>query len=91
MSSQYNQSRDLLLNKPDTLVQAETCGQRTFRRLRNTKDVAKVIPVWHPLKIGGVCEKISPHSVKLMNHGPHTPLTNPGYSRQNTDGNVFNY
>lgn len=41
--------------------------------------------------IGGVREKVSPYSVKLINVGQHTPLTNPGYCRQTSDGNVFNY
>lgn len=91
LSSQYNHSNDLFGDKNLTVLQDETCDKRTFRRLRNTKDVEKIIPLWHPLKIGGIPEKNSPHSVKLMNHGPHTPLTNPGYSRQNFDGNVFNY
>uniref|UniRef100_A0A336LSQ2 CSON015192 protein n=1 Tax=Culicoides sonorensis TaxID=179676 RepID=A0A336LSQ2_CULSO len=91
LTSQYNHSNDLFYDKNSTVLQDETCGKRTFRRLKNTKDVEKIIPVWHPLKIGGISEKNSPHSVKLMNHGPHTPLTNPGYSRQNFDGNVFNY
>lgn len=91
LTSCYNQSWDFLGNKNDTVVQGETKGCKTFRRLKNTKDVEKIIPVWHPLKIGGVSQKISPHSIKLMNSGPHTPLTNPGYSRQTTDGNIFNY
>ncbi|XP_063702751.1 cilia- and flagella-associated protein 276 [Culicoides brevitarsis] len=91
LSSQYNHSDDLFGGKNLTVLQDETCDKRTFRRLRNTKDVEKIIPLWHPLKIGGISEKQSPHSVKLMNHGPHTPLTNPGYSRQNFDGNFFNY
>lgn len=43
------------------------------------------------LLIGGVRGRVSPHSVKLINVGQHTPLTNPGYSRQTSDGNVFNY
>lgn len=91
MSSVYNQSWDLFGDKNDAVVQNDTLGHATFRRLRNTRDVEKIIPVWHPLKIGGVSQKMSPHSVKLMNNGPHTPLTNPGYSRQTIDGNIFHY
>lgn len=91
LTANYNHSGDLFHGKNCTVMQGETLGCKTFRRLRNTKDVEKIIPVWHPLKIGGVSQKISPHSVKLMNNGPHTPLTNPGYSRQTTDGNIFNY
>lgn len=45
----------------------------------------------HPLIIGGIAERNSPHSVKLINSGPHTHLTNPGYSRQDSDGNYFRY
>lgn len=72
-------------------MQDESIGNQTFRRLRNTKDIKKIIPVWHPLRIGGITQKISPHSVKLMNNGHHTPLTNPGYSRKDKYGSFFNY
>lgn len=45
----------------------------------------------HPVRIGGLVARNSPHSVKLINSAPHTHLTNPGYSRQTLDGNVFRY
>lgn len=40
---------------------------------------------------GGVDERLSIHSVKLMNTGPHSQITNHGFSRQLGDGNFFNY
>lgn len=40
---------------------------------------------------GGITERKSPHSVKLICIGHHTHTTNPGYSRQPLDGNIFNY
>lgn len=40
---------------------------------------------------GGISERKSPHSVKLICSGHHTPITNPGYSRQSLDGNIFKY
>lgn len=93
LAAQYNHSDDLFLGKNDVVLQEETLGRSTFRRLRNTRDLSpeKIIPLKHPLLIGGLKEKASPNSVKLMNTGPHTPLTNPGYSRQSGDGNFFNY
>uniref|UniRef100_A0A182UE87 Uncharacterized protein n=1 Tax=Anopheles melas TaxID=34690 RepID=A0A182UE87_9DIPT len=93
LAAQYNHSDDLFLGKNDVVLQEETLGRSTFRRLRNTRDLSpeKIIPLKHPLLIGGLKEKVSPNSVKLMNTGPHTPLTNPGYSRQSGDGNFFNY
>ncbi|XP_035906891.1 protein C1orf194 [Anopheles stephensi] len=93
LAAQYNHSDDLFLGKNDVVLQDETLGKRTFRRLRNTRDLVpeKIIPLKHPLLVGGLREKASPNSVKLMNTGPHTPLTNPGYSRQSGDGNFFNY
>lgn len=39
----------------------------------------------------GITEKKSPHSIKLICTGEHTPITNPGYSRQPLDGNIFKY
>jgi Protein of unknown function (DUF3695) len=89
----YNHSGELFSDREDVVLQVETIGYNTFRRLRNTKDVfvpAKV-PLSHPLQKGGLSEKKSPHSVKLINVGQHLPLTNPGYSRQKGDGNIFNY
>lgn len=93
LASQYNHSDELFKGKNDVVIQEETIGQATFRRLRNTRDLSpeKIIPLKHPLQIGGLQEKASPNTVKLMNTGPHTPLTNPGYSRQTGDGNFFNY
>ena len=40
---------------------------------------------------GGIKEKMSPHSVKLINSGPHAQLVNNGFSRQPADGNFFRY
>uniref|UniRef100_A0A1Q3FSS7 Uncharacterized protein n=1 Tax=Culex tarsalis TaxID=7177 RepID=A0A1Q3FSS7_CULTA len=93
LASQYNHSEELFKGKNDVVLQEETLGRGTSRRLRNTRDLSpeKIIPLKHPLKIGGLQEKASPYTVKLMNTGPHTPLTNPGYSRQTGDGNFFNY
>ncbi|XP_058824541.1 cilia- and flagella-associated protein 276 isoform X4 [Topomyia yanbarensis] len=93
LASQYNHSEELFKDRKHVVLQDETLGCTTFRRLRNTRDLSpeKIIPLKHPLQIGGLLEKPSPSSVKLMNTGPHTPLTNPGYSRQTGDGNFFNY
>lgn len=73
------------------VLQNETVGGDTFRRIRNTRDLSPVRAAGHPLVISSLTEKISPHSIKLMNSGHHTPLTNPGYSRQQGDGNYFRY
>ncbi|GAB0087777.1 uncharacterized protein DMENIID0001_021230 [Sergentomyia squamirostris] len=93
LASRYNHSDDLWHNKFQVFTQPETCGKITFRRLRNSLDcpAPKSQRLSHPLTIGGITERISPHSVKLIHSGPHTPLTNPGYSRQTSDGNFFNY
>uniref|UniRef100_A0A1B0GL18 Uncharacterized protein n=1 Tax=Lutzomyia longipalpis TaxID=7200 RepID=A0A1B0GL18_LUTLO len=93
LTSRYNHSDHLWHTKSEIHIQPETCGERTFRRLRNSVDspAPKTERLGHPLCIGGITERISPHSVKLIHSGPHTPLTNPGYSRQTSDGNFFNY
>ncbi|XP_055595182.1 protein CFAP276-like [Uranotaenia lowii] len=93
LAAEYDQTEQLFKGRNQVVLQKETCNVPTFRRLRNTRDLSpeKIIPLKHPLQIGGLVEKASPNSVKLMNTGPHTPLTNPGYSRQTGDGNFFNY
>lgn len=98
LSAKYVHCCQLFPSKVDYLIQGETIGESTFRRLRNTTDAkqkenlpdcSKIFD--HPLIIGGITEKYSPHSVKLMNSGIHSQLTNPGYSRQPADGNFFHY
>lgn len=119
LQSQYQHNLELFADKVDIVLQPETVGRQTFRRIRNTKDLTfeRVIPIGHPLIVGkltassdywirclnfdllllfffvsgGIQDRISPHSVKLMCSGPHSSQTNPGYSRQTGDGNVFNY
>ncbi|XP_023015628.1 uncharacterized protein [Leptinotarsa decemlineata] len=45
----------------------------------------------HKVLIGGVTEKKHPSNIKLMNSSHHSPQTNAGYSRQPSDGNVYQY
>lgn len=89
LSSEYNHSDDLFRQKEDVMKQPDA----TFRRLRNTKDIYIKPPVYlsHPLHKSGITERLSIHSVKLINSGPHSQITNHGFSRQNVDGNFFNY
>jgi hypothetical protein len=93
LSSEYNHSDDLFRQKEAVLKQPEANDKITFRRLRNTKDIFIKPPVYlsHPLRKGGVTERPSIHSVKLINSGPHSQITNHGFSRQSVDGNFFNY
>lgn len=93
LSSEYNHSDDLFNPVENVVKQPETNGKITFRRLRNTKDVGIKSPVHlsHPLKIGGITERLSIHSVKLINSGVHSQITNHGFTRQQGDGNFFNY
>ncbi|XP_013112636.1 cilia- and flagella-associated protein 276 [Stomoxys calcitrans] len=95
LQSRYIHSREIFPELIDYVLQPETCCQmpQTFRVLRNTIDIKLPKPEknGHPLKIGGLKEKISPHSVKLINSGPHTQMVNNGYSRQPADGNFFRY
>ncbi|KAI9585462.1 protein C1orf194 [Glossina fuscipes] len=95
LQSRYIHSNEVFPERVDTVLQTETCSKtpQTFRVLRNTKDILVDKPelIGHPLRIGGMREKISPHSVKLINSGPHTQLVNNGYSRQTADGNFFRY
>ncbi|XP_055837197.1 cilia- and flagella-associated protein 276 [Episyrphus balteatus] len=93
LQSRYHHAKELFPEKVDTVLQKETVCVETFRVLRNTKDVIikKPDPLGHPLRISGIKEKISPHSVKLINSGHRTQLTNNGFSRQPADGNFFHY
>lgn len=54
LQSQYNHGKEIFADKVDATLTHETIGRRTFRRLRNTKDVLapRVIAIGHPLKFG---------------------------------------
>ncbi|XP_026490857.1 protein CFAP276 [Vanessa tameamea] len=93
LAATYNQSSEYFADKEDLYLQAETIGCDTWRRLRNTYDKLPpvVIPLGHPMKRGGITERKSPFSVKLMNSGVHSSQTNPGYSRQPAGGAIFFY
>lgn len=111
LASEYDHAKNFLFKRAQIFTQPETLDKRTFRRLKNQKDIIIKPPVFlsHPkiqgfyltlsyisfklqyLLAGGVTERHSIHGVKLMNSGPHTQITNPGYSRQTGDGNFFNY
>lgn len=93
LSSEYNHSDDLFNAKEKVFEQPEVNNKKTFRRLRNTQDIFIKPPIYlsHPLKKGGITERPSIHSVKLINSGTHSQITNHGFSRQSVDGNFFNY
>lgn len=54
LQSQYQHDRELFADKVDIVLQPETVGRQTFRRIRNTRDLTsdQVIPIGHPLIIG---------------------------------------
>ncbi|GJQ73313.1 hypothetical protein Trydic_g13684 [Trypoxylus dichotomus] len=116
LTSSYNHNKDVFPDKVDVVLQEETIGIDTWRRLRNTRDIKpekdaisaaaaaafgsvtiSCRPKYgkynedHPLYIGGVTERRHPSNVKLMNSSHHSPQTNAGYSRQDSDGNVYQY
>ncbi|CAH2037886.1 unnamed protein product, partial [Iphiclides podalirius] len=93
LAATYDHSTEHFADKEDLYLQCETLGIETWRRLRNTIDKRPpvVIPLGHPMKRGGITERISPFSVKLMNSGVHSSQTNPGYSRQPAGGAIFFY
>lgn len=62
-------------------------GNITVRNLKGTLNMLKIFF----LNILGITERLSTHSVKLINSGPHSQITNHGFSRQNVDGNFYNY
>ncbi|XP_055386350.1 protein CFAP276 [Condylostylus longicornis] len=93
LQSNYNHSKETFPCKTDVYLQNETMGKKTFRVLRNQREIY-VEPetiLGHPIQIGGLKDKISPHSVKLIHSGHHSQMTNKGYSRQSGDGNIFHY
>ncbi|XP_068632178.1 protein CFAP276 [Battus philenor] len=93
LASTYNHSDEHFADKEDLYLQPETIGCETWRKLRNTiaKPPIAEIPSGHPMKRGGITERKSPFSVKLMNSGVHSSQTNPGYSRQPAGGAIFFY
>ncbi|XP_072931791.1 uncharacterized protein [Epargyreus clarus] len=84
LAATYNHSTERFADKEDLYLQPETIGCDTWRRLRNTYDKLPpvVIPLGHPMKRGGIKERKSPFSVKLMNSGVHSSQTNPGYNKK---------
>ena len=54
LSSQYHHADALFPDKCDIVLQHETVGRKTFRRLRNTRDLSpeRIIGIGHPLAIG---------------------------------------
>lgn len=54
LQSQYQHDRELFADKVDIVLQPETMGRSTFRRIRNTQDLTseRVIAIGHPLIIG---------------------------------------
>lgn len=93
LTATYNHSIEKFPDKEDIYLQPETIGCDTWRRLRNSYDKLPpvVVPRGHPMKRGGILERRSPFSVKLMNSGVHSSQTNPGYSRQPAGGAIFFY
>ncbi|XP_030024987.1 uncharacterized protein LOC115443646 [Manduca sexta] len=93
LAATYNHSTEKFADKEDLYLQPETHGCDTWRRLRNTYDKRPpvMVPLGHPMKRGGIKERRSPFSVKLMNSGVHSSQTNPGYSRQPAGGAIFFY
>ncbi|KAL9924769.1 SR family splicing factor SC35 isoform 1-T2 [Glossina fuscipes fuscipes] len=78
-------TKDILVDKPELIGHPLRIGTKTdFRNLLLFHRIERFL-------LGGMREKISPHSVKLINSGPHTQLVNNGYSRQTADGNFFRY
>lgn len=54
LQSQYQHGNEIFAEKVDAVLSHETTGRRTFRRLRNTKDVVprRIIAIGHPLTFG---------------------------------------
>lgn len=54
LQSQYQHDQELFADKVDIVLQPETVGRRTFRRIRNTYDLPseRLIPIGHQLIIG---------------------------------------
>lgn len=103
LTTWYDHSEDLFAERHEIHIRAETllAKQKLCERSGNNLTEATVASLSYGNKrrdakyqrpiMGGIRERVSPHSIKLINVGQHTPLTNPGYSRQTSDGNVFNY
>ncbi|XP_063619026.1 protein CFAP276 [Cydia splendana] len=91
LAATYNHTTERFADKEDLYLQPETIGCDTWRRLRNTCDYHTPVVLDHPLYRGGLTERRSPFSVKLMNSGVHSSQTNPGYSRKPAGGAIFFY
>lgn len=77
-------TEDILIPPPIPLSHPLRKGEKKFNP--NKLNIQMILQL-----TGGVDERLSIHSVKLMNTGPHSQITNHGFSRQLGDGNFFNY
>lgn len=90
LKSTYNNHREFLKDKNETLVQSETLNLPHSRILKNKEIIIPPAPypLNHPVKITTYPRKEDLHSVDMIIEGPHTQTTNPGYSRK-PDGGFF--
>lgn len=84
-------TRDVKLEKPESIGHPLKIGKKYLAEYLIFHDNGVDLFCISLFLKGGTKEKISPHSVKLINSGPHTQLVNNGYSRQPADGNFFRY
>jgi len=91
LKSTYNQHKEFLKAKNETLVQKETLNEDHGRILKNRQIAVPPDTMHqnHPLRIYSAAKKESIHSCKKAIEGHHTQTTNRGYSRK-TDGGFFN-
>ena len=90
LRSMYVHSRECMPDKLDVYISPETAEVSPIKS-GNTylKVYKKPFPRGHPLRIGGIAEKIHPDSVKLNLPSIYSSKSAPGYVRK-IDGSLYN-
>jgi hypothetical protein len=90
LKTEYNQHREFLKDKHETVLQPETIGKPHGRILKNRS--VTVPPgdptLGHPVRVVSSPRKENRNSVKNAISGHHTQTTNVGYSRK-PDGGFY--
>lgn len=86
----YDHSREFMPDKLDVYISPETADVSPIK-CDNTywKEFEKPLRRGHPLRIGGVAERIHPDSVKLNLPSIYSSKSAPGYVRK-IDGSLYN-
>lgn len=90
-NAKHNPIKEKLYNEMIQKERNDIQHPLVIGKICDTLEMKLIVTFRKKKLLGGLHERRSPHSVKLVCIGQHTPITNAGYSRQPLDGNIFKY